>query len=165
MFVSEVIKDCRYADIMTVCANLSAWGKKAKENVRLYDVASFVFLRDIPRSNLGLLWIKPYTDNYWHQHPIEEMHIVREKATHTMVTTAAMEGIRNNTNILLSYCELVSEQICGRREKKQSYVPRNYRLVKLTVHLCDVHSYVDRCSRYLTYLEDLPAQEILFHRQ
>lgn len=86
---------------------------------------------------------------------------MREKEMHTMVTTAAMEGIR----ILLSYCELCKWTDIRQKRGKESYVSRNYRFVKLTVHLCDVHSYVERCLRYLTYLEDLPAQEVLFHRQ
>lgn len=48
---------------------------------------------------------------------------------------------------------------------RQSYAPRNCGFVKHVVHFCDVHIYAVRCVRYLTYLEDLPTQEVLFHRQ
>jgi hypothetical protein len=53
-----------------------------------------------------------------------------------------------------------------RQIDRPTYAPRNYGIVKHVVHFCDVHiyTYVVCCVRYLTYLEDLPTQEVFFDR-
>lgn len=127
-----------------------------------------------------LLWTILHSDiHYWESNyimtPTFSLHSQRGntwRQTHNGLRVLCWKVFRSNTILVIiilwnfvRWTNTRERERDRNRERGESYAPKSYRHVKPFVHLCDVYMYVDRCLRYLTYLEDLPTQEVLFHRQ